>query len=104
MVRSGCTRTYPPPGREIWVLRTPREGRLSRPELPRNARDHHPRTEEQPRLQPERALVVQQVFPPAPHDVLRDEDAGDVARALGPDPADVVEHRPGDVAVRRVED
>ena len=58
-----------------------------------------PGLEQQPGLQPQRALVVQQRLPPVPDDVLGDEHADDVPRRLPADGADVVEQRLGDVAV-----
>ena len=45
-----------------------------RRQLVRHARHHHTGHEQQPALQPQRALVVQQVLPPVPDDVLGDED------------------------------
>ena len=68
-----------------------RVGRSSRPpvrqpsderQLPRHAGHHHARGEQQPALEPQRALVVQDLLPPVPDDVLGDVDGDDVARAL----------------------
>ena len=77
---------------------------LRRVQLPRHARDHHAGLEQQPALEPQGALVVQEVLPPVADDVLGDVDADDVARAGPADAADVVEHRPGDLPVRRIHD
>ena len=73
-------------------------------QLPRHAGHHHAGGEEQPGPQPQRALVVQQLLPPVPDDVLGDVDRHEVARAARGGARDVVEDRPGDLAVRRVED
>ena len=73
-------------------------------QLVRHAGHHHAGLEQQPGLQPQGALVVQQLLPPAADDVLRDVDGDHVARALEPVVADVLEDRPGDLAVRRGED
>ena len=62
-------------------------------ELPRHARDHHARLEQQPGLEPQRRLVVQQVLPPVADDVLGDEHADDVARPVGAQLLDVVHDR-----------
>ena len=51
-----------------------------RGELPGHAGHHHARLEQQPALEPQRALVVQQVLPPAADHVLGDEDGDHVAR------------------------
>src|SRR3981189_1574229 len=50
-------------------------------ELPGHASDHDPEFEQQPALEPQGTLVVQQVFPPTPHDVFGDIDADDIAGA-----------------------
>ena len=60
---------------EVVVLRA-----LGRPQLPRHARDHDARGEQQPGLEPQRALVVQDLLLPAAEDVLGDVDDDDVAR------------------------
>ena len=44
---------------------------LGRLELPRHRYHHHARLEQQPGLEPQRALVVQHALPPVPDDVLR---------------------------------
>src|SRR5438105_635508 len=75
---------------------------VARPQLPRHAGHHHARLEQQARLQPQCTLVVQQLFPPMPHDVLGDEDGDHVARTLAAPGADVVEERPGDFSVGRI--
>ncbi len=62
----------------------------ARVQLPRHARDHHAGLEQQPALEPQRLLVVQQLLPPVPDDVLGDEHADDVARAVGAQLLDVV--------------
>ena len=55
-------------------------------QLPRHAGHHHPGLEQQPALEPQRALVVQQVLPPVPDHVLGDEDGDHVARGVAADP------------------
>ena len=47
-----------------------------------HARHHHAGLEQQPALEAQRRLVVQQLLPPVPDDVLRDEHAHDVARPV----------------------
>ena len=76
------------------------DGPVRGAELPGNAGDHHPGSEQQPGFEPQGALVVQQVLPPVADDVLGDEHGDHVARAGPADLADVVEDGPGDVAVR----
>src|SRR5690606_22487968 len=93
--------------------RTPRRARRGRLgaalepvgglQLPRDAGHHDARLEQQPALQPQRALVVQQLLPPVADDVLGDEHGDDVAGALAADALDVGEDRAGDLPVRRVE-
>src|SRR3954452_7481872 len=73
-------------------------------QLPRDGRDHDAGLELQPCAQAQRALVVQDVLPPVPHDVLRHEDDDDLAGALPADVLDVVDDRPGDLPVRGLED
>ena len=65
--------------------------------------DHDAGLEQQPALEPQRALVVQQLLPPVTDDVLGHVDDDEVARAAAAQAAHVVEDRPGDLAVRRVE-
>ena len=74
-------------------------------QLVRHARHHHAGREQQPALEPQRALVVQQLLPPVADDVLRDV-APSRRRAGSADGCclHVVDDRPGDLAVRRVED
>ena len=74
-----------------------------RRQLPRDARDHHPRRVVQPGLEPQRALVVQELLPPVADDVLGHEDDDEVARAVPPHAPDVVDDRAGDLPVRGVE-
>ena len=64
-------------------------GSCRRPQLVGHAGHHHAGREQQSALQPQRGLVVQQLLPPAPDHVLRDEHRDDVARARAPDAADV---------------
>ena len=75
-----------PAGRAAGAGRAPRSNRSrslvdAGGELPRHAGHHHARLEQQPALDPQRALVVQQVLPPLADHVLRDEDGDHVARA-----------------------
>ena len=58
---------------------------LGRAQLPRHAGDHDTGREQQPALEPQRALVVQQLLPPVPDDVLGDVDHDDVARVAAPE-------------------
>ena len=62
-----------------------------------------PGREQQPALEPQRGLVVQQLLPPAADDVLRDVDGDDAARVGLLDLGGVVDDRPDQLAVRRVE-
>ena len=59
-----------------------RRGSSSGAEHPRDARDRDRRLEQQPALEPQRGLVVQQVLPPVRDHVLRDDDRDHVARVL----------------------
>src|SRR4051794_20163221 len=72
-----------------------------RPELPRHVGDHDPGLEEQPRLEAEGALVVQEMLPPVADHVFGQVDDHHVAEAVAADGGHVVEDRAGDVAVLR---
>ena len=65
--------------------------------------DHHAGREQQPALEPQRGLVVQQLLPPAADDVLRDVDRDDAARVGLLDLGGVLDDRPDQLAVRRVQ-
>src|SRR5665647_3510873 len=78
-------------------------GALGGTQLPGNAGHHHTRAEMQTALEPQGALVVQQLFVPAAHDVLGDIDHDDVTRAAPSYGLDVVDNRSGDLAVGRVQ-
>ena len=94
-------RTSPGAGRS-WPSRClARPGRV---ELVRHARDHDAGHEQQSALESQRGLVVQQLLPPATHDVLGDVDRDDVARARLAELLDVAEHRSNQLAVGRVDD
>ena len=56
--------------------------RVGGAELPRHAGDHHAGLEQQPGLEPQRALVVQQLLPPVPDDVLGDVAPTTTSRGL----------------------
>ena len=62
-----------------------------------------PGREQQPALEPQRGLVVQQLLPPAADDVLGDVDRDDAARVGLPDLGGVLDDRPDQLAVRRVQ-
>src|SRR3954454_23551809 len=83
----------------FWSMRSASHRHVRRAiELPRDVRHHHPGLEQQPRLEPQRTLVVEHILPPATHDVLRDEDRHDVAGVFPVQTADVREHRIGEIA------
>src|SRR5437868_4289267 len=89
----------------------PRTGRLlpalepvRRVQLPRDASDHDAWLEQQPALQAQGALVVEELLPPVADDVLGDEHGDDVAGAPTADALDVGEDGPGDLPVRGIED
>src|SRR3954449_1103585 len=73
-------------------------------QLPRNACHHHARLEEQPRLESQRALVVQQLLPPPPDYVLRNEHGDHVSRTTATKTADVVENGTRHLPVGGVKD
>ena len=62
-----------------------------------------PGREQQPALEPQRGLVVQQLLPPAPDDVLGDVDRDDAARVGLADLGGVLDDRADQLAVRRVQ-
>src|SRR5690606_22248046 len=74
-------------------------GRDRGTELPGHARHHDARLEQQPALEPQRALIVQHLLPPAADHVLGDEDRHHGARGVPAHPVHVVEHRLGDLAI-----
>src|SRR4029079_12768642 len=78
-------------------------GDLARAELVRHRRHHHAGREEQPALEPQGRLVVQELLPPATDDVLRDVDRDHTARVGLPDLGGVVDDRLDDLAVGREE-
>ena len=63
-----------------------------------------PGREQQPALEAQRGLVVQQLLPPAADDVLGDVDGDHAARVGVPDLGGVVDDRADQLAVGRVED
>src|SRR5262245_27784498 len=69
-------------------------------ELPGDAGDHDAGFEEEAAFEAEGALVVQQIFPPAADDVLRNVDADYVAGAVAVEVLYVADQRAGDLAVR----
>ncbi len=73
-------------------------------ELIGHARDHDAGHEQQPALEPQRGLVVQQLLPPPAHDVLGDVDRDDVAGARLAELLDVADHGSHELAVGRVDD
>src|SRR4051812_24516513 len=72
---------------------------LRRRELPRDRGHHHAGGEQEAALEPQRALVVQDLLPPVAEDVLGDVDGDEVARVAGADRLDVIDDRPRDLAV-----
>ena len=56
--------------------------------------------EQQPALQEQGALVVEEVAPPVAHDELGDDDRDDVVVAAGVELVDVAQDRPGELPVR----
>ena len=68
-----------------------------------DAGDHDARGEEESCFQAQRALVVQQVFPPVANDVFGDKHTHRVSRAGPANVADEVEDRSGDLPVGRVD-
>src|SRR5581483_2160833 len=79
----------------------PADGRT---QLVWHAGHHHSALEEQPALQPQRGLVVQQLLPPVSEYVLGDVNGHDIVRVLGAQALDVVDDRPGDLSIRRGDD
>ena len=74
-------------------------GLLGPLELVGHRGDHHPGCEQQPGLQPERGLVVQQLLPPPAHDVFGDVDRDDPARVRLADFGGVLHDRSDHLAV-----
>ena len=97
--RGAGRRRAPGPRRARTLL-----GDLGGPQLVGHGDDHDTRGEEQAALEPQRRLVVEQLLPPAPDDVLRDVDRHDAARAGPADLLGVLHDRAHDLAVGRVQD
>ena len=72
-------------------------------EHPGDARDRNRRLEQQPALQPQRGLVVQQMLPPMRDHVLGNHDRDHVPGVLAPELAHVAKHRANRLAVRRLD-
>jgi hypothetical protein len=64
---------------------------------------HHTGLEQQPGLEPQGALVVQQLLPPMSDDVLGDDDRDHVPLVAAREVPDVLEDRASDLPVRGVE-
>src|SRR5215207_492642 len=77
-----------------YALRPNRRG-LRGAQLPGHAGDHHAGGEQQPSLEAQRALVVQEMLPPVPDDIFGDIDIDHVARALPPYAFHVLDDRAG---------
>src|SRR5437016_12331000 len=69
-----------------------------------NRDDDRARTKQQPRLERERALVVQELLPPPVDDQFRQDDRRVVVRILRSHLVEESEQRPRDLAVGRVDD
>src|SRR5688572_32847794 len=76
----------------------------TRPQLPGHTGDHHTAFEQQPCLEPQGALVVEQLFPGAPDHVLRDVDNDQGWRVGGTKLSYVVKNWAGDIPIRRIDD
>src|SRR3954463_15991278 len=70
----------------------------------REGGDDRALAEQEPPLQEQRRLVVENVAPPVPHHELRQEDGDDVVLPAGVELVDVAEDRAGQLAVRGVDD
>src|SRR5215207_9347111 len=84
------------------LLRVPGPGLLV--EVVRQGRDHRALPEQQPSLEQQSGLVVEQVSPPMVDDELGDQDGDDVVLEARVELVDVTEDRPGDLPVRVVDD
>src|SRR5262245_13672053 len=85
------------------TLTLPLYGSAAGSQLPRHVGEQHATLEEQPGLQPQRALVVQYRLPPATHHVLGQIHHNQIPRMIAAQCGDVLHHRAGDVPVRGIQ-
>ena len=69
----------------------------------RHAGEHHPWFEQEQTLHEQRVLVVQEQVPPLPSEELRNDDDDDGV-GIGREPPHLLEHRPREIAERRLDD